>query len=108
MKQGRTTTSSSRKRKRGWTKGEKIREGIRSMNKELDFNMARGMVDLVLDQVALEHNSQGSDACPARMGNEERYYRRLEEELEMVRISIEKLSMENEVDGCLTIVKTWL
>jgi hypothetical protein len=65
MKDGRTITSTSRKRKKRWTKGENNREGIRSMNKKLDANMARGMVDLVLDQVAVEHNFQGSAACPA-------------------------------------------
>ena len=47
IKEGRTTTT------------------FRSMNKKLDANMARGMVDLVLDQVAVEHNFQGSAACPA-------------------------------------------
>ena len=98
MKGGITSTSTSRKRKRRLTKGEKIREGIRNRCKELDTNMARWMVDLVMDQVAVEHNCQESAAYPAWMCREEKYCRRLEEELEM-RISIQKLSMEIEVDG---------
>jgi hypothetical protein len=65
MKERRTSTSTSTKRKRRLTKGEKIREGIRNRCKELDTNMARWMVDLVMDQVAVEHNCQGSAASTA-------------------------------------------
>ena len=75
------------------TRGEKRRARIRNKYNELDTSMAGWLVDQVVEQVVVEHNCQGSAACSTWMCCGAEYYRRMEEDLEIVRNRIEKLSL---------------
>ena len=76
------------------TKGEKKRAREMNEYRELGENMAGWVVDQVVEQVAVEHNCQGSAACPAWLCCWSEEYRRMEEELEKITSRIENLSLE--------------
>ena len=78
-----------RKRRRKLTKGEKKRAREMNEYRELGENMAGWVVDQVVEQVAVEHNCQGSAACPAWLCCWSEEYRRIEEKLEKITSRIE-------------------